>query len=67
MALRYPNGRIHETVYETRQPIVNGSEFAMHGHTWRVIGLTGKGRAQTPPARPPRLLCVRANPEETCT
>jgi hypothetical protein len=61
VALRYPNGRIYETVYETAQPIVNGSQFAMHGHIWRVIGLTGKAGAPVPPAPPLRLLCVEAN------
>ena len=61
VALQYPNGRFHETVYETRQPIVNGSEFAMHGRIWRVIGLTARAHAQMPPALPRRLLCVEAS------
>jgi hypothetical protein len=61
VALQYPNGRIHETVYETTQPILTGFEFAMHGHIWRVIGLTGKRHPHVPPALPRRLLCVEAD------
>jgi len=60
VALQYPNGRIHETVYETTQPILAGSEFAMHGHVWRVIGLTAKPRPNVLAAPPRRLLCVKA-------
>jgi len=63
VALRYPNGRIHETVYDTTQPMQNGAEFEMHGHTWRVIGLAeGKPRANVPPAREQRILCVASDP-----
>lgn len=59
VALRYPNGRIHETVYNTTRPMERGTEFEMHGHTWRVVGLAGeKPRATVPPARPQRILCV---------
>jgi hypothetical protein len=61
VALQYPNGRIHETVYETAQPMVAGSEFAMHGHRWRVIGLTGKRHAHVGSAPRRRLLCVEAD------
>ena len=38
VALRYPNGRVHETVVESAQPLPAGSEFAMYGRIWRVIG-----------------------------
>jgi hypothetical protein len=62
VALRYPNGRIHETVYETTQPMQSGAEFEMHGHTWRVIGLAEEKRsANGPPAREPRILCVASD------
>ena len=57
------------TAIENRAPQSAELLKALFPHTGhaRVIGLTGKGRAQMTPAWPPRLLCVRANPEETCT
>ena|SRR5713101_3811170 len=58
VALRYPNGRIYETVYDTVRPIEGGTEFELYGHTWRVVGLLEKHRVYVPPARPPRILCV---------
>jgi|GEM_PF-2277781 hypothetical protein len=58
VALQYPNGRVHETVYDTTRPIALGEKFEMYGHTWRAIGLAEKPRANTPPARPQRVLCV---------
>jgi hypothetical protein len=61
VALRYPNGRIYETVYDTTQPMHNGAEFAMHGRTWRVIGLAEKPRANVPPAQERRILCVASD------
>jgi hypothetical protein len=63
VALRYPNGRIYETVYETTQPLLqSGAEFEMHGHTWRVIGLAEEKRsANVRPAREPRILCVASD------
>ena len=62
VALRYPNGRVHETVVESAQPLPAGSEFAMYGRIWRVIGQTAKRRSHIPAGPPPRLLCVEAAP-----
>jgi hypothetical protein len=59
VALRYPNGRVHEAVYESKQPMAAGSEFSMYGRVWRVIGLTTKPRRHIS-GPPPRLLCVEA-------
>lgn len=62
VALRYPNGRIHETVYDTTQPMQNGAEFAMHGHTWRVIGLAEEKRSpNVPRTQEQRILCVASD------
>ena len=61
IALQYPNGRIHETVYETTRPMLTGAEFSLHGHMWRVIGFTEKRRAHVLPASPPRLLCIETD------
>jgi hypothetical protein len=61
LALRYPNGRIHETVYESPQPMPVGWEFPLYGRTWRVIGLTAKPRSYVPAGPPPRLLCIEAD------
>jgi hypothetical protein len=59
VALRYPNGRIHETVYDSTRPMERDAEFEMHGRTWRVVGLTeDRRRANVAPARPQRILCV---------
>ncbi len=63
VALRYPNGRIHETVYDATQPMHNGTEFEMHGRTWRVIGLAEKRYANAPPPQSQRILCVAAGGE----
>ena len=61
VALRYPNGRVHQTVCESAQEMTAGSEFTMYGRIWRVIGLTHKSRAHVPAGPPPRLLCVAAD------
>ncbi len=58
VALRYPNGRIHETVYDAEQPMERGTELEMYGHTWRVVGFQEKyHRSGFPHARPQRFLC----------
>ena len=61
VALRYPNGRIHKTVLESPRPMPAGSEFAMYGRIWRVIGLNSKPRSHVPAGLLPRLLCVEAD------
>ena len=60
IALEYPNGRVHETVYAASQPMLTGSEFPMHGRVWRVVGVVAKPR-RFPASRPQRLLCVEAD------
>jgi hypothetical protein len=61
LALQYPNGRIHETVYDTERVIVEpGAEFEMYGHTWRVVGFLEQHhiRSDSRAKQPPRMLCV---------
>jgi hypothetical protein len=60
VALQYPNGRIHETVYDAAQPMLPGSEFAMYGHVWRVVGFVAQPHPRFPSSLPRRLLCVEA-------
>jgi hypothetical protein len=65
VALQYPNGRIHETVYHDETVyhatpgLETGAEFQMYGHRWRVVGLLEKPHhSHLPAAQPPRFLCV---------
>jgi len=58
VALQYPNGRIHQTVYDTTRPIERGTEFDMHGRRWRVVGRVGKPHRPNSPKLPARVLCV---------
>ena len=58
VALQYPNGRIHQTVYDTTRPIERGTEFEMHGRRWRVVGPVGKPHRPNSPKPPARVLCV---------
>jgi len=46
VALQYPNGRIHQTVYDTTRPIERGTEFDMHGTP--VAGRWPGGKAAPP-------------------
>jgi hypothetical protein len=55
ISLEYSNGRIHEATYTTSDTLRPGSEFALHGRRWLVVGLTKERRASD---NPPRLLCV---------
>jgi hypothetical protein len=64
VTLRYPNGRTYETVIDRDRALALGTEFEMHGHTWRVAGLlNSKHKARLPrkddsPAESTRVLCV---------
>jgi hypothetical protein len=67
VTLKYPNGRKHEAVLTCAQAPTKGTEFEMHGHTWRVVGLLDSHRVDShrrrvdPAAESTRLLCVRAD------
>ena len=61
VALQYPNGRIHETVYDAEQPMEAGTEFEMYGHTWRVIGIQKNHHRRPELEEPRRLLCTAAS------
>jgi hypothetical protein len=52
VALRYPNGRVHETVIAASDDFGPGFEFELFGRRWEVVGLC-KGRL-----REDRILCA---------
>lgn len=58
VALQYPNGRIHETVYHSARAMEPETEFELYGHTWRVVGLREKHHRSDLPAARPQFLCV---------
>jgi hypothetical protein len=61
VALQYPNGRVHETVYEAARPMTSGSEFPMHGHVWRAVGFVLQPHSRFSAPSPRRLLCVQTS------
>jgi hypothetical protein len=54
IALRYPNGRVHDTA--VNRQLTPGEQFEMYGRTWMAIRT--KERRQT--KNEPRTLCVPA-------
>jgi hypothetical protein len=64
VTLEYPNGRRHDTVLHRDRAPTPGTEFEMHGHSWRVVGLIDTEhpdrlrRRVDPKADSTRILCV---------
>ena len=54
IALRYPNGRIHETAVDRQ--ITLGDQFEMYGRTWTAM----RTKARRQRNNEPRTLCVPA-------
>lgn len=53
IALRYPNGRVHEATLD--RDLLPGERFEMYGRTWTVVGAK-QGRGQRNGVR--RVVCV---------
>jgi hypothetical protein len=56
VALVYPNGRTHETTVTTAHKLEVGAGFDLHGHYWKVVGLTLSYRSTR--HLPARMRCV---------
>jgi hypothetical protein len=54
VALRYPNGRVHETAVDRR--LRPGERFEMYGRTWTAV----QSKARRQQKDQPRTLCVPA-------
>ena len=54
IALRYPNGRVHETAVDRQ--ITLGDQFEMYGRTWTAM----RTKARRQRNNEPRTLCVPA-------
>ncbi len=56
VALRYPNGRVHETDLDGRLEI--GDRFELYGHIWIAERWTSETRRRRTPIDEHRVLCV---------
>jgi hypothetical protein len=56
VALRYPNGRVHETALDFEVRI--GDRFELYGHTWIAKRRTSETRRRCTPIDQHRVLCV---------
>jgi hypothetical protein len=54
IALRYPNGRVHETAVDRQ--IAPGEQFELYGRTWTVMRTSASRQKK----HEPRTLCVPA-------
>jgi hypothetical protein len=54
IALRYPNGRVHETVLDRRLRV--GQQFDMYGRRWMAVATKQGRRGQRNGVR--RIVCV---------
>jgi hypothetical protein len=54
IALRYPNGRVHETAVDRQ--LTAGEQFEMFGRTWTAMRTKARRQKQDEP----RTLCVPA-------
>jgi hypothetical protein len=55
IALRYPNGRVHETAVDRK--LRPGEQFEMYGRTWKAM----RTKASRQKKAEPRVLCVPAD------
>jgi len=55
IALRYPNGRVHETAIDGKLRL--GEQFEMYGRTWKAV----QAKASRQKKAEPRTLCVPAD------
>jgi hypothetical protein len=59
VALRYPNGRVHETAVDLDLKV--GDRFVLYGHTWIAARWTAETSRRRPqPDRQHRVVCVPA-------
>jgi hypothetical protein len=55
IALRYPNGRVHDTTLD--RDLLPGERFEMYGRTWTAVG-TRQGRVRRVSRAANRMVCV---------
>jgi hypothetical protein len=58
IALRYPNGRVHETAVDRQ--LTSGERFEMYGRTWTADQAKKQARRREKKGEP-RTLCVPAD------
>jgi len=64
VALKYPNGRVHETTIDAAADFGPGYEFEAFGRRWRVLARPRGSRRPAEPAQTERLVCRYIGPTD---